>query len=892
MQISWMMTKPIWRQEIAKLVLGACLLMVVGSWLFVGVQLENEYKNTVRKIQAENANLAKVFEEHTALIISAVEDRLFIVKEAIESKGLVPPVETHIFTRIAAKLVANHMLVADGEGNVLASAFRANPDFTVADRGYFIANKDMASGRLYVGAPVTDRVLGKLAIPVSCRINNADGNFAGVAAGLISLESFGDFYRQMQHDGKRNVTIVGLDGITRVRISGDHISTGQEIDNTILLSQIGQHSASSFANGLVADAGQQFVSYRVMPDYPLYVAVDIAGDQALAPYYQHRRWYLVVLFCFDLVVLWGGMTLARKIDRLMQTKRELAVSEERYRTIIGSINDGIYVHDEKTGRILDVNEKGCEFYGFSREEMISSNIAMFGMGAAPYSEADAKQWFRLAMTGEPQIFEWQIRHKQGYVIWTDVVLKKIKIGEDSRVIAVVRDISERKVQEEKIWRIAYNDSLTGLPNRACLQEMLERELAKPGVSGTVFFVDMDGLKMVNDHSGHSCGDHVVKIVGKCLTAIAEDAAIVSRTGGDEFVLVLPEQINQEQVSRIADKIIHQLSGEYVFGASTVYMSASVGIVRYPKDSIRFEDILKKADQAMYLAKAAGGNSWRFYDESIGRENRKKALLKHGLRGAISRGELSLLYQPIIPAYGNGRLSFEALLRWASPEYGSVPPGQFIPLAEQSDTILKIGAWVMEEAARFARKLADMGQNEVKVWVNVSPRQLIAAGFVAFVKTTINNAGISPSQIGIEITENALIASLSDSVDKLKALRKIGIELAIDDFGTGYSSLTYLQSLPVQTIKTDKSFIRDIVSDEAQLRFVQCIFSLAHVLKLSVVVEGVENKEQLEKLSQSNCDYIQGYFFSRPVSANEAIRFIDSPRSASAFEFSGYAGVDA
>ena len=203
----------------------------------------------------------------------------------------------------------------------------------------------------------------------------------------------------------------------------------------------------------------------------------------------------------------------------------------------------------------------------------------------------------------------------------------------------------------------------------------------------------------------------------------------------------------------------------------------------------------------------------------------------------------------------------------------MPPGRFIPLAEESETILKIGKWVLEEAVRFIRKLSDMGKDEIKVWVNVSPRQLVAEDFVVLVQSIINNAGIRPNQLGIEITENALITSLADSTEKLNELRKIGVDLSIDDFGTGYSSLTYLKNLPVQTIKIDKSFICEIVSDEAQLRFVQCIFALAHVLDLTVVAEGVETHEQLEKLTQSKCDYIQGYVFSHPVSEGAAIQYL-------------------
>ena len=876
MKFSWVNFKVRLRPDISILLFVCCVLLIFGSWLVVGIQLEMEYINTVRKIHSENANLAKVVAEHFGLIIDGVEDRLVILKEELEREGTVPPVAGHIFTRITAKQIVNHMIISGPEGTVIASAVKTPPDFHVADREYFTVHRDTASDRLHIGKPVADRTLKKLAIPISRRINKPDGSFGGVVAGLITIDSFGDFYRQMERYDEKNIIVVGLDGITRLQIHGDQISAGLDISREALFRLIGQQALNLYLNENTLDNQQQFVSYRTMPEYPLFVIVDTPAEQALSSYYQHRRWYLTLLVCFNLVVLWSGILLTRKINRLEQTQMKLAISEERYRTIIDSVNDGIIMQDAKTGDILEVNKKVCDFHGYTREEMISKGLRDLCTGESPYSEVEAKQRLLIAAGGEAQFFEWQVRNRQGYNRWMEVSLKNMEINNDNRIVAVVRDISVRKLQEEQIWRIAYSDTLTGLPNRACLKEFLEKELTKARqneASGAVFFVDMDGLKMVNDHFGHSYGDNVIKIAGEFISKAAGEGAIISRIGGDEFIIMLPDQNDRKQIAQIAENMIKQLSRDYKIGESSVYMSASIGIALYPKDASTAEDVLQKADLAMYTAKSAGGNMWRFYDESMEKASREKLLLKHGLRGAIERGELSLQYQPIIPTCEGGVISFEALLRWTSLEHGSVPPGRFIPLAEESETILKIGKWVLEEAVRFIRKLSDMGKDEIKVWVNVSPRQLVAEDFVVLVQSIINNAGIRPNQLGIEITENALITSLTDSTEKLNELRKIGIDLSIDDFGTGYSSLTYLKNLPVQTIKIDKSFICDIVSDEAQLRFVQCIFDLAHVLDLTVVAEGVETEEQLETLMQSKCDYIQGYIISRPISEGAAIRYL-------------------
>lgn len=300
----------------------------------------------------------------------------------------------------------------------------------------------------------------------------------------------------------------------------------------------------------------------------------------------------------------------------------------------------------------------------------------------------------------------------------------------------------------------------------------------------------------------------------------------------------------------------------------------MGVALYPEDGEILSDVLQKADLALYEAKRSGKKTWRFCEaeaQAIAIEN---MVLKRALREAIANGELSLHYQPLVNAQTGRVVSFEALLRWTSSIHGAVSPARFIPLAEESDTIRDIGKWVLEESCRFIRYLSAMGNGDVRVSVNISPRQLAADDFVALVSEVINCEGINPQQLEIEVTENVLIASLEDSTQKLSQLRDLGVHLALDDFGTGYSSLTYLRSLPVGTLKIDKSFVDQIVSDAGQVPFIGSIIQMAHVLGLTVVAEGVETEEQLNKLVECQCDFIQGYLFSRPVTEKEAIAFLN------------------
>jgi len=302
------------------------------------------------------------------------------------------------------------------------------------------------------------------------------------------------------------------------------------------------------------------------------------------------------------------------------------------------------------------------------------------------------------------------------------------------------------------------------------------------------------------------------------------------------------------------------------------MSASIGVAVYPDDGASAEDILRKADSAIHAAKKAGRKCWRFYDPILGEEAYERMILTNGLRHALEREELSLHYQPQLTVGGTVN-SFEALLRWNSSEHGCVSPVRFIPLAEESGLIVSIGQWVLQEACKFARRLADMGKGTIHIAVNISPRQLLADDFVDIVRRNITDAGIAPEQLEIEITESVLIESMEESIGKLGQLRDDGLMISLDDFGTGYSSLTYLRSLPVGVLKIDKSFIDKISSDEVQLQMVGSIIDLAHTLGLTIVAEGVETEDQLKLLKQCGCDCIQGYIFSPPIPEEEAIQFL-------------------
>ena len=435
-------------------------------------------------------------------------------------------------------------------------------------------------------------------------------------------------------------------------------------------------------------------------------------------------------------------------------------------------------------------------------------------------------------------------------------------------------ILERVQAQEVIRHMAFHDSLTGLPNRAGLQEKLREELVinNETKKGALFFVDMDDLKAINDNFGHSSGDHVIITAGNILCRVLGKDAFVSRLGGDEFIAVLSD-LEREAASAVAEQVIRELSCEYAVAGRQVHLSASLGVALYPEDGETEEELLKRSDSAMYAAKRAGRNCWRFYETALSDEAYERMALTNSLRRALENKELFLQYQPQLDLT-SGRVSgFEALLRWRSEEHGFVSPAKFIPIAEECGLILPIGAWVLEEAARFAKRLAARGFGEVHIAVNISPKQLLAADFVKQVQDILTREEVAMEQIVLEVTEGIMIESMEESIGKLWELRKMGLLLALDDFGTGYSSLTYLKHLPINILKMDKSFINVEEMEGTQEEMIASIISLGHTLGMVLVAEGVETEVQQEVLKRRGCDCLQGYIFSRPVDAEEALKFL-------------------
>lgn len=452
-----------------------------------------------------------------------------------------------------------------------------------------------------------------------------------------------------------------------------------------------------------------------------------------------------------------------------------------------------------------------------------------------------------------------------------------------------QELLARKRAEEAVRRLAYTDSLTELPNRAMLIEYLKDELERTksdDVGGIVFFLDIDDLKTVNDTFGHSLGDKIIARLGADLADEMGRDAMVARIGADEFVAVVPQLMEQCEVEALATRLRRRTCRDYDLGQCVLHISASMGIAMYPRDGKTVEELFKNVDMALYEAKRQGKSTWRYFGEDLRKTVFETMLLKQGLREAIQRDELRLVFQPVIDTVSHEIVGFESLVRWQHEKFGPIPPSRFIPLAEESGAIQTIGGWVIRTACEFAGRLRELGKESVRVNVNISPRQLAAEDFIFTVMHFAKMAGIQPEQLVLEITETALISSMEKCVGKLSQLRSAGFSLALDDFGSGYSSLSYLQNLPVDTVKIDKSFIDTVAADPMQRRFVHSIIHMAHGQNLRVTAEGVETPEQLQVLRECQCDYVQGYLYSEPIPDEAAIALLQTGFPTVATDFPG------
>jgi diguanylate cyclase (GGDEF)-like protein/PAS domain S-box-containing protein len=582
---------------------------------------------------------------------------------------------------------------------------------------------------------------------------------------------------------------------------------------------------------------------------------------------------------FSLWTFMVALVVTMLLISALQSERNLALKtiqkhDKKLRAVIDGAFDAILTVDS-AGLLVEFNPAAERIFGYKKKNVIGRPMSALIIPAR-YRAAHHEGHRQYVMSGVKHIFNQRVEmvamRADGSEFPIEMTLTALKDADLSLVTAFVRDISEQKKARQEIENFAYYDVLTGLPNRRLLADRYQHAVLIAQRVGTycgLLFIDLDKFKTLNDTKGHDVGDQLLIEVAKRIQNSVRAGDTVARLSGDEFVVIVENldssaTVAYQQVSEIAQKLLVELNKNYYLSLFEFATSASIGVTLFNDNQLTFEDHLRHADTAMYLSKDSGGNTYRFYDQLTQESIEKSFVLESALSLALLNQELYFNYQPIV-SVDKRVVAAEVLLRWSHPTFGNISPVEFIPIAEKTNQIIKIGHWVLAQACQQLKVWeADPVLSQIKLSVNISAKQFLYINFVQELREILEKIAINPDQLKLELTETAVIDNIDDVINKMRVLRQMGVRISLDDFGIGHSSLVYLKKLPVTQIKIDQSFVQDVLTDSNDAAIIQMVLAVGKTINCDVVAEGVEQLEQYELLRDFGCDYFQGYYFSRPI----------------------------
>jgi len=591
---------------------------------------------------------------------------------------------------------------------------------------------------------------------------------------------------------------------------------------------------------------------------------------------------LVILSLLYLVLLLFVTRADRILTRQHSEHKQATELSARLGRLLDKSSNEIYIFDAESLKFTHVNQGGRDNLGYSAQELSQ----MTAVDLKP--EVSDEEFSALIEplrngTSEQIIFETVHRRKDGTCYPVDVLLQYSPAEDPPVFVAMILDITEKKKADDTLNYLAYYDNLTGLPNRSLFVDRLEQAMKvadRYEQLVAVLFVDLDKFKNINDSLGHDAGDNLLKNAAERLSSCLRSSDTVARWGGDEFCLLLQNIHHIDNVNIVADKIIERFAEPFSIKDKKMFVTASIGIILYPLDDTDVKSLLKNADTAMYHAKEKGRNNYQYYNHEMSARLEQRIELEHELRHALERDEFMLQYQPQVDIQQGRIVGIEALIRWQHPERGMVPPDEFIGIAEETGLILPIGEWVLQQACQQMQALRNTGLPSIQVSINLSVRQLRESTLVDTISQVLQQTGLDPSMLDLEITESMLMSDIDRVKKTLKQLSELGVSISVDDFGTGHSSLAYLKQFPISTLKIDRSFITDIPEDKDDVSITIAIINMARGLGIKTVAEGVEMKEQLDFLKTHECNLMQGYYFSKPVAFDEIVRLLQQEQANS------------
>ncbi|CCD93701.1 putative signaling protein containing multidomains (PAS/GGDEF/EAL) [Bradyrhizobium sp. ORS 375] len=765
--------------------------------------------------------------------------------------------------KLSATSYVGGVNIFDSDGNLINSAASwPLPPVNIADRTFFARLKADPTAPQLLIAPVVGRITGSYVAVIALKLTSPKGEFLGVISRSLEPLNVERFFASVALGPEAAISMMHFDGTLLARYPRHDGMTGQNYKDAPIFRQIlsGDGNTTGIFNSPVDRVHRIGASHR-LTSYPLIVTATTTVSAALADWREQMR-FLIGVGVTSVLLIAGMLTVV--VRRLIRdhdaSSRRLMLEKERLDKAVNNMTQGLLLFDASE-RLVISNQRYIDMYG------LSTDVVKPG---CTFRELIAHRKASGSLVGDDREY--------ASAVLRDVGRKKSQIIEtpDGRSIQIVNepivgggwlatheDITERRRAEQQITHLAHYDALTELPNRTLFHERLKGEMAgvAEGRQLALHYIDIDEFKGVNDSLGHLIGDELLKSVARSLQACVGTAGFVARLGGDEFAVVQTTIKSREDVSCLIDDMLAAIRAPRDCLGHQLTADASIGVALIPQHGTDLDQIMKNADLAMYAAKAAGRRTWRFFEPEMDAQVKARHQLEVDLRQAMVDDQLEVYYQPCLSLQDDRIVGCEALVRWKHPTRGYVSPAEFIPIAEDTGLINRLGERVLNVACAEAATWPD----DIRLAVNVSPVQFKSGTLALKVAKALAASGLSPRRLELEITEAVLIRD-DDALDTLHELRALGVRIALDDFGTGYSSLSYLQRIPFDKIKIDRCFVKDITESEGSAAIVQAVVNIAAIRKMSTTAEGVETEAQRQVLKRLGCSEMQGYLFSPPKPA--------------------------
>ncbi|WP_229679180.1 bifunctional diguanylate cyclase/phosphodiesterase [Silvimonas amylolytica] len=879
---------------VSRLVAGLVLLNAF-VYVLVAAALWQSHQQYERQAVQATQNLAQSLAINVSGTLKKIDVGLFSIATETERQLAHGAIDAESLNRF---IYAQHQLipeveglrVTDAHGQVLyGDKVPPGPARNVSDRELFQRLAAHNTREAQISDSVVSRVTGAWSMAIARRITTPDGAFAGIVYALLPLDWFNSLYHPFDLGPHGMISM--RDKELRAWFRLPSVPTMNTPDGRAIVSQTtadfvhGHPEGATYETVVKLDSTRRRMSFRPVDGQPLFIFVGQATEDYLASWRQEVIAALLLSLIFSIISILitrhayrTRLAELESIEALSTSREELLRSETRFRTLHEATIDAVWLRD-KDYHMIDCNPAAIRLMGArSRAELMQTAPDDLW---PPIQPDGTPSWMKrdqclaqLRRDGNIRV-EWVYKRLDtGAPFPVEVLMTSLMLDGHPLLQMVVHDISERKAAEEQIRHLAYFDSLTGLPNRRLLMDKLDQALEASGHSGQfggLMILDLDNFKLLNDTRGHEIGDRLLVAVAQRLMQTVESSGMVCRLGGDEYVVILENlghdhaiahhhaETRTEIIRAALDQTWPLQDDDLPF-----HSTSSIGVTLFQGQDTEMRTLLKQADVALYQAKAAGRNAFCLFSPALQDVIDTRSSLESALRGGLNRAEFQLYYQPQF-SLDHGLLGAEALLRWSPEHHPAVSPAVFIPVAEETGLILRLGQWVLHTACEQLVRWAQQPQTrDLKIAINVSARQFHRPDFAARVRSALEATGANPARLQLELTESVVLEKVGEVVERMQQIRQLGVTFSLDDFGTGFSSLSYLKQLPLDQIKIDQSFVRDLMSSGNDAAIVRAIVGIGRSLGLQVIAEGVETQDQLVYLTSMDCRAFQGYLLGRPV----------------------------